>query len=109
MAGNRILHLGEPEQDNNAVRLRFVNEYFLRRDRNSWMRGELALGGHKVFGMANPKRHHDGVNLRMLQDSEMHVLEQASTAVDTAVNDAIHNHDQAVENAEAVGIYRAGP
>ena len=109
MAGNRILHLGEPEQDNNAVRLRFVNEHFLRRDRNSWMRGELALGGHKVFGMANPKRHHDGVNLRMLQDLEMHVLEQASTAVDTAVNDAIHNHDQAVENAEAVGIYRAGP
>jgi len=27
-SGHRITHLGDTEQDNNAVRLRFANEYF---------------------------------------------------------------------------------
>jgi len=41
MAGNRISHLGEPEQNNDAVRLSFVNEYFLKRDGSNWMRNDF--------------------------------------------------------------------
>jgi len=68
MGGNRISHLGEPEQESDAVRLRFVNEYFQRRDGASWMRNDLSLGGHKVTGMSNPEADQDGVNKRTLED-----------------------------------------
>jgi len=50
------------------------------------------------------------VNLRTLQASETRVLEQATAAVEIAVNDAIRNHGIVVENpvAEAAGIFRGG-
>jgi len=32
MGGNRIRHLGEPQHDNDALRLRSANDYYLRRD-----------------------------------------------------------------------------
>jgi len=41
MSGNRISHLGEPVQSNDAVRLGSANEFFLKRDGTSWMRGPL--------------------------------------------------------------------
>jgi len=68
MGGNSISHLGEPEQDNNAVRLRFVNEYFLKRDGSKWMRNDLSVGDHRVTGMANPQSDQDAVNKRTLDD-----------------------------------------
>ena len=30
MAGNRISHLGEPEKSNDAVRLSYANEFYLK-------------------------------------------------------------------------------
>ena len=68
MGGNSILHLDEPEQDNDAVRLRFVNEYFLKRDGSKWMRNDLSVGDHRVTGMANPQSDQDAVNKRTLDD-----------------------------------------
>jgi len=68
MAGNRISHLGEPEQDNDAVRLRFVSKYFLRRNWSNWMRNDLSFGGHGVTGMANHVADQDAVNKRTLDD-----------------------------------------
>jgi len=100
----------EPEQDNHATRLSFEIAYFLRRDPGHRMRNDLSSGVHRVTGMANPKPDQDGVQLRTLKNSEMEVLRQANTTVDTAVNDAIRNPRKAVENtvAEAIGSYRAG-
>jgi len=43
MAGNRIAHLGEPVQSNDAVRLSSANELYLRRDGTNWMRGLFML------------------------------------------------------------------
>ena len=55
-AGNKISHLGPPVQDNDAVRLSFANENFLRRDGTNWIRGKLSLGGFRAQGIANPKQ-----------------------------------------------------
>ena len=98
------------EQNNDAVRLSSANEYYLKCDGYNWMRGDLSSGGFRVRGMANPKTDQDVVTLKTCQDSEMYILEQASAAVDTAVNDAIRNHGIAVENAVAgaAGIFRGG-
>jgi len=60
MAGNRISHLGEPEQDNDALRLRFLNEYLLRRDGTNWMRGPLHAGGFQVISRWEPRRTRRG-------------------------------------------------
>jgi len=92
MGGNSILHLDEPEQDNDAVRLRFVNEYFLRLDGTNRMIGSLHAGGFQVIHVGDPREEQDVVNLRTLQASESSVLEQATAAADTAVGDAITNH-----------------
>ena len=56
MGGNRVAHLSEPEQRNDAVRVSSANHFYLRRDGSNWMRNDLSLGGHRVTGMANPKR-----------------------------------------------------
>jgi len=37
MVQNRISHLGEPEQNNDAVRLSSANDFYLRHDGNNWM------------------------------------------------------------------------
>jgi len=92
MSGNRISHLGEPVQRNDAVRLSSANESFLKRDGASWMRGPLHAGGFQVIRVGNPREEQDAVNLRTLRASEAHVLEQATAATDTAVGDAITNH-----------------
>jgi len=42
--------------------------------------------------MASPQADQDGVNLRTLQASETHVLEQAVAADDTVLSDVIANH-----------------
>jgi len=55
MAGNRISHLGEPLHDNDALRLSFANDYYLRRDWAIWMRADLSLGGRRIRGVANPQ------------------------------------------------------
>jgi len=36
IAGNRFLHLGEPEQNNDAVRLSSANDFYLRCDGSNW-------------------------------------------------------------------------
>jgi len=92
MAGNRISHLGEPEQNNDAVRLSSANHFYLRRDGSNWMRNDLSVGGFRVRGIANHRTDQDGVNLQTLQASATSVLEQATAAADTAVGDAITNH-----------------
>jgi len=92
MGGNRIAHLGEPEQSNDAVRLSSANEFYLKRDGTSWMRGSLEAGGFQVIRVGDPREEQDAVNLRMLQASEARVLQEATTAADTAVGDAITNH-----------------
>jgi len=68
MAGNRISHLDEPVQSNDAVRLSYANEFYLRRDGSNWMQNDLSVGGHSVTGMANPKKDQHGVNKRILDD-----------------------------------------
>lgn len=70
MSGNRISHLGDPEQENDAIRLHFVNENFLRHDGGGWMRGDLSIGGFRVVGMSDPQEGQDGVNLRTLSSFE---------------------------------------
>jgi len=92
MSGNRISNLGEPVHNNDALRLSSANDYYLRRDGANWMRNDLSVGGFRVRGMANPKEDQDGVNLRTLQASATSVLEQATAAANTAVDDAITNH-----------------
>jgi len=92
MAGNRISHLGEPEQSNDAVRLNYANEFYLKRDGTNWMRGPLHAGGFQVIRVGNPHEEQDVVNLRTLQASATSVLEQATAAANTAVGDAITNH-----------------
>jgi len=92
MAGNCISHSGEPEQDNDAVRLRFANKYFLRRDGSNWMRGDLSFGGHEGSGMADGQSEQDEINLGMIQEPEMLVSEQVTNAANAAGNEAIHNH-----------------
>ena len=66
IAGNRFLHLGEPEQNNDAVRLSSTNDFYLRRDGSNWMQNDLSVGGHRVTGMANPQGDQDVVNKRNL-------------------------------------------
>ena len=88
---NRIRHLGQPLHDNDALRLSSTNDY-LRRDGANWMHADLSLGGQRIRGVANPQTDQDGVNLRTLQASATSVLEQATTAANTAVGDAITNH-----------------
>jgi len=58
MAGNRISHLGEPVHINDAVRLSSANEFYLKRDGTSWMRGSLHAGSFQVIQSKNvePKR-----------------------------------------------------
>jgi len=95
MGGNRISHLGEPEQDNDAVRLSYANKYFLRHDGTNRMTGPLRplhAGGFQVSHVGDPCEEQDVVNLRTLQASESGVLVQATSAADTAVGDAITNH-----------------
>ena len=50
------------------------------------------MGGFRVRGVANPRKDQDGVNLRTLRDSEARVLQEATSAADTVVDDAITNH-----------------
>jgi len=69
MAGNRISHLGEPVQSNDAVRLSYANEFYLRRDGTNWMRGPLHAGGFQVIRVGDPREEQDAVNLRTLQAS----------------------------------------
>jgi len=78
MAGNRISRLGEPEQSNDAVRLSSANEFCLKRDGTSWMRGPLHAGGFQVIRVGDPCEEQVAVNLRTLQASESSVLEQAT-------------------------------
>ena len=92
MAGNRILHLGEPVQSNDTVRLSYANEFYLKRDGTNWMRGPLHVGGFQLIRVRNPRREQDAVNLRTLQASATSVLEQATVAANTAAGDAITNH-----------------
>ena len=92
MAGNRISHLGKPEQSNDAVRLSYANEFYLKRNGTNRMRGPLHVGGFRVIRVGKPRKEQDAVNLRTLQDSEAHVLQQATAAADRAVGDAITNH-----------------
>jgi len=76
------------------------------------MRNDLSLGRNRVTGMANPQVDQDGVNLReRFKNRKCMFLEQATDPFNTAVNDAIHKHGIAVENAvaEAAGIFRGGP
>jgi len=88
MAGNRISHLGEPQHDNDALRLSSANDYYLRRDRANWMRNDLSVGGFRVRVMANPQTDQDGVNLRTLQAS----VASVTSAADTVVSDVTTNH-----------------
>jgi len=92
MGGNRIRHLGEPQRDNDALRLSSANDYYLRRDGANWMRADLSLGGQRIRGVANPQTDQDSVNLRTLQASATSLLEQATAAANTAVGNAITNH-----------------
>jgi len=92
MAGNRISNLGEPEHRNDAVRLSYANEFYLKRDGTNWMRGPLHAGGFKMICVGNPREEHNAVNLQTLQASATSVLEQAVAAADTAVGDAVTNH-----------------
>ena len=89
MGGNRIRHLGEPRHDNDALRLSSANDYYLKRDWTNWMGADLSLGGRRIRGVANPQTDQDGVNLRTLQASEARVLQEATSAADTVVSDAI--------------------
>jgi len=66
MGGNRVSHLGEPEQNSDAVRLSSANDFYLRRDGSNWMQNDLSVGGHRVTGMANPQGDQDVVNKRNL-------------------------------------------
>ena len=91
MSGNRISHLGEPEQSNDAVRLSYANEFYLKRDGSIWMRGPLHAGGFQMIRVGNPREEQDALNLRTLQASTTSVLEQATAAANTAVGDAITN------------------
>jgi len=92
MAGNRISHLGEPEQNNDAIRWSYANEFYLKRDGTNWMRGPLHTDGFQVIRVGNPLEEQDAVNLRTLQASATIALEQATAAANTAVSDAITNH-----------------
>jgi len=120
MAGNRISHLGEPEQSNvrlssanefylkrdgtslssakefylkrDGTSLSSANEFYLKRDGTSWMRGSLHAGGFQVIRVGDPREEQDVVNLRTLQASATSVLEQATAAADTTVGDAVANH-----------------
>jgi len=92
MAANRISHLGEPVQSNDAVRLSYANEFYLKLDGTNWMRRFLHAGGFQVIRVGNPRKEHDAVTLRTLQASATSVLEQATAAAITAVGDAITNH-----------------
>jgi len=92
MSGNRISHLGEPVQNNDALRLSSANNYYLRCDGANWMRTDLSLGRRRIRGVANPQTDQDGVNLPTLQASATSVLEQATEAANTAVDGAITNH-----------------
>jgi len=68
LGGNRNSHLCEPVQSNDAVRLSYANEFYLKRDGSNWIRNDLSLGGHRVTGMANPQLDQDAVNKRTLDD-----------------------------------------
>ena len=84
MGGNRISHLGELVQSNDAVRLSYANEFYLRRDGTNWMRGSLHAGGFQVIRVRDPREEQDAVNLRTLQAS----VASVASAADTVVSDA---------------------
>ena len=63
MGGNRIAHLGEPEQSKDAVRLSSANEFYLKRDGTSWMRGSLHAGSFQVIRLGDSREEQDAVNL----------------------------------------------
>ena len=88
MAGNRISHLGEPVQSNDAVRLSSANEFFLKRDGTNWMRGSLHAGGFQAIRVGNHRKEQDAVNFTTLQAS----VASVTSAADTVVSDAITNH-----------------
>ena len=64
----------------------------MKRDGHSWMRGPFHAGGFQVTKVGDPKGGQDAVNLRTLKKYEMNVLEQATSAADTVVSEAVHNH-----------------
>jgi len=106
MAGNKISHLGEPEQSNDAVRLSYANEYFLRLDGTNRMIGPLHAG---VIHVEDPHEEQDVVNLRMLEASEAHVLQEATVAADTAVCDATTNHANILNRDIRTKSLKLGP
>ena len=56
------------------------------------MRGPLHAGGFQVIHVGNPHKEQDAVNLQTFQASAASVLEQATTAADTAVGNVVENH-----------------
>jgi len=92
MAGNRIRHLGEPLDDNDALRLSSANEFYLKRDGTNWVRADLSSGGQRIRGVANPQTEQDVVNVSTLEASEAHVIQQRTAAADTAGSNAVENH-----------------
>ena len=92
MAGNRISHLGEPVQSNDAVRLSCANESCLRRDGTNWNRGSLHAGGFQVIHVRDPREEQDAVKLRTLQAPAARVLQEATSVADAVVSDSITNH-----------------
>jgi len=84
--------LGEPVQSNDAVKLSYANEFYLKRDGTIWMRGPLHAGGFQLIRVGNPCEEQDAINLQTLQDSARSVLEQATAAANTAVGNTITNH-----------------
>jgi len=92
MAGNRISHMGEPVQSNDAVRLSYANELYLKRDGANWMKGPLHAGGFQVIHVGNPHEEQEAVKLQTLQASGARVLQEATSEADTVDGDAITNH-----------------
>jgi len=109
MAGNRISHLCEPEQSNEAARLSYANEFYLKRDGTNWMKGPLHAGGFQVIRVRNPLVEQDAVNLRTLQASATSILEEATAVADTAVGDAITNHANILNRDISTKSLNLGP
>jgi len=67
ICGYWIRHLGEPVQSNDAIRLSYANDFYLRHDGTNWMKGSLHVGGFQVIHAGDPREEQDAVNLRTLQ------------------------------------------
>ena len=58
----------------------------------NWMRADLSLCGRRIRSVANPQTEQDAVNLRTLPASVASVLQEATSAADMVVGDAITSH-----------------